>query len=46
VSRKAIFDAQEQAELREYSARADTAAPQSLGSLADKLKGALGTRSR
>jgi small subunit ribosomal protein S1 len=44
VSRKAIFDAQEQAELREYTERPDVAAPKSMGSLADKLRGALGKR--
>ena len=40
VSRKAVFEAQEQAELREYEARQDAPAPEKLGSLADKLKGA------
>jgi small subunit ribosomal protein S1 len=45
VSRKAIFDQQEQAELRDYAQRAaDAGAPHSLGSLADKLRGALGSR--
>ena len=44
VSRKAIFDEQEQAELRDYARRADADSPSSLGSLADKLRGALGTR--
>jgi small subunit ribosomal protein S1 len=46
VSRKAVFEAQERAELSEYAARTDTAAAQSLGSLADKLRGALGARQR
>jgi ribosomal protein S1 len=45
VSRKAIFDAQEQSELREYAQRKDSA-PQSLGSLAEKLRGALGARQK
>lgn len=45
VSRKAIFDAQEAAELRDYTQRADSA-PEGFGSLADKLKGALGPRER
>lgn len=44
ASRKAIFDAQEAAELREYASRPDAAAPHSLGSLADKLRNALGTK--
>ncbi len=42
VSRKAVHDAQEAAELREYTERPGSAAPQSLGSLADKLRNALG----
>jgi len=42
VSRKAVLEAQDAAELREYTERPDTAAPQSLGSLAEKLRGALG----
>jgi small subunit ribosomal protein S1 len=46
VSRKAVFDAQERAELREYAQRSDAAATQSLGSLADKLRGALNSRPR
>lgn len=45
VSRKAIFDAQEAAELRDYAQRSD-ASPASLGSLAEKLRGALGQRNR
>ena len=45
VSRKAIFDAQEQSELRAYTERSDSA-PQSLGSLAEKLRGALGAREK
>jgi small subunit ribosomal protein S1 len=46
VSRKAVQQAQEAAELRDYSARADAAPPQGLGSLADKLRGALGPKGR
>ncbi|HUR35755.1 MAG TPA: S1 RNA-binding domain-containing protein [Vicinamibacterales bacterium] len=41
VSRKAVQDAQEADEMREYSARADTAPDGGFGSLADKLRGAL-----
>jgi small subunit ribosomal protein S1 len=41
VSKKAVAEQREQAELREYSARADAAAPASLGSLADSLRNAL-----
>ena len=41
VSRKAIFDAQEQSELRAYTEREKESAPQSLGSLGEKLRGAL-----
>ena len=44
VSRKAVFEAQEAAEIREYTARSEAAPAQSLGSLAEKLKGALGMR--
>jgi len=44
LSVKAIQDAREAAELREYSQREDAAAPERFGSLADKLKGALGER--
>jgi small subunit ribosomal protein S1 len=41
VSHKAVLDAQEAAELREYTARPDASTPQGLGSLADKLRGVL-----
>ena len=42
---KAIHDEAEKAEVRDYAARADAAAGSaSLGSLADKLRGALGSR--
>ncbi len=44
VSRKAVAEQREQAEVREYEARPDAAPAASLGSLADKLRGALGTR--
>jgi small subunit ribosomal protein S1 len=46
VSRKAIFDRQEAEELRAYADRADAAPSGGLGSLADKLRGALGGRGR
>jgi small subunit ribosomal protein S1 len=42
LSRKAVTEQREQAELREYAARPDAAPTGSLGSLADKLRGALG----
>ena len=41
VSRKEVARQREQAELREYAARPDAAAPTALGSLADKLRDAL-----
>ena len=41
LSRKAVAEQQEQAELREYAERPDAAPTASLGSLADKLRGAL-----
>lgn len=41
LSVKAIRDANEAAEMREYSERQDKTATQSFGSLADKLRGAL-----
>ncbi|MCC7033666.1 MAG: S1 RNA-binding domain-containing protein [Acidobacteria bacterium] len=44
LSRKAVFEAQEQAEVREYAARQDAPPSERLGSLADKLKGAWGRR--
>lgn len=43
LSVKGVDDAREAAEVRDYSQRADGAAPQSFGSLADKLRGALKT---
>ena len=41
VSKKAVAQQQEQAELREYAARPDAAPPAALGSLADNLRRAL-----
>jgi small subunit ribosomal protein S1 len=41
LSAKAIQDAQEAAEVREYAQREESAAPERFGSLADKLRGAL-----
>jgi small subunit ribosomal protein S1 len=45
VSKKAVAQQQEQAELREYAARQDAAPSRSLGSLADSLRDALKQRS-
>ena len=44
VSKKAVAEQQEQAELREYAARPDAAPAASLGSLADQLRNALKDR--
>jgi len=44
LSRKAVAEQRELAELREYAARPDAAPAASLGSLADKLRGALKDR--
>ena len=44
LSRKAVAEQRERAELREYAERPDAAPAASLGSLADKLRGALGRR--
>jgi small subunit ribosomal protein S1 len=41
LSRKAVAEQREQAELREYAARSDAAASTSLGSMADNLRSAL-----
>ncbi|MGD9905009.1 MAG: S1 RNA-binding domain-containing protein [Vicinamibacterales bacterium] len=41
LSKKAVAEQREQAELREYTARQQTEATPSLGTLADKLRGAL-----
>lgn len=46
VSRKAILDRQDADELHAYRDRADAAPAGGLGSLADKLRGALGTGKR
>jgi len=46
LSRKAILDAQEVAELREYSARNEPVSEEGFGSLADKLRGALKPRDK
>ena len=44
LSKKAVAAHREQAELREYTERPDAPATASFGSLADKLRGALGNR--
>ena len=44
VSKKAVAQQQEQAELREYAARQDAAPSAALGSMADNLRKALGGR--
>ncbi len=44
LSKTAVAEQRQRAELREYEARPDATAPQSLGSLADKLRGALDSR--
>jgi small subunit ribosomal protein S1 len=44
LSKKAVAEQREQAELREYAARPESAPTASLGSMADKLRGALGRR--
>jgi len=44
LSIKAIGEAQEAAEVREYTQREEAAAPERFGSLADKLKGAFDSR--
>jgi len=46
LSRKAVLAAREADEVREYAERADAAAPEGLGSLADKLRGALRPREK
>ncbi|HEX7777964.1 MAG TPA: S1 RNA-binding domain-containing protein [Vicinamibacterales bacterium] len=43
---KAIHDEAEKADVRDYAARADADGSASLGSLADKLRGALGSRDK
>lgn len=44
LSKKGVAEHRERAELREYSQRTDAAPSASLGSMADKLRGALGRR--
>ena len=46
VSRKAILDAREADEVREYAERADAAPAEGFGSLAEKLRGALKPREK
>jgi small subunit ribosomal protein S1 len=46
LSRKAVLDAREAEEVREYTDRADAAPPEGFGSLADKLRGALKPREK
>jgi small subunit ribosomal protein S1 len=46
LSVKALRDAQEAAEVREYTEREDAASPERFGSLADKLRGALNPRQK
>jgi ribosomal protein S1 len=46
LSAKAVQDAHEAAEVREYTERGDAAPAQGFGSLADKLRGALEPREK
>ena len=46
LSRKAVQDAQDAEELRDYAERADASPAEGFGSLGDKLRGALGTREK
>jgi small subunit ribosomal protein S1 len=46
LSVKAVQDAREADEVREYAEREDAAPPEGFGSLADKLRGALGSRDK
>ena len=46
LSRKAVLDAQEAEEVREYTERQDVAPAEGFGSLADKLRGALKPREK
>jgi small subunit ribosomal protein S1 len=46
LSRKAVLDAQEGEELREYSERQDVASAEGFGSLADKFRGALTSKEK
>lgn len=45
LSRKAVIEADERAEVRDYTERAPAAPTEAFGSLADKLRGALGKKS-
>jgi small subunit ribosomal protein S1 len=46
LSHKAVLDAREAEEVREYTEHADVASPDGFGSLADKLRGALRPREK
>ena len=46
LSAKAVLDAREAEEMREYAEREDAAPPEGFGSLADKLRGALKPREK
>ena len=46
LSRKAVLDARDAEELREYAARTDIVATEAFGSFADKLRGSLKPRER
>ncbi len=46
LSRKAVLDARDAEEVREYAERADVTPPEAFGSLADKLRGALKPRDK
>ena len=46
LSRKAVLDAHEAEEVREYTEREDAAPAEGFGSLADKLRGALKPREK
>ena len=46
LSRKAVQDAQDAEELREYAERTDASPAEGFGSLGDKIRGALGTREK
>ena len=46
LSRKAVLDAREAEEVREYTERADVASPERFGSLAEKLRDALKPREK
>ena len=46
VSRKAVLDAGEADEVREYNERANVASTEGFGSLADQLRGALGPKEK